>query len=64
MIFDRYKYPLPNNGSGYSFSERELVELLDSIYEKGFNDGVASATISKTIVAYTDIKKKKRKYKR
>lgn len=42
MVFNKYTYPLPNNGSDYSFSEPELIKLLDSVYEKGFKDGVAS----------------------
>lgn len=45
MVIAKYSYPLPNNGSGYSFSEKELVKLLDSVYEKGFEDGVASSII-------------------
>lgn len=44
MVFAKYNYPLPNNGSGYSFSEQELVKLLDSVYDKGFKDGVQVAT--------------------
>ena len=44
MIFSRYNYPLPNNGPNYSFSEQELVKLLDSVYDKGFSDGVQVAT--------------------
>ena len=31
----RYEFPLPNDGKGYKFTEKELVELLDRIYEKG-----------------------------
>jgi hypothetical protein len=26
---------LPNDGLGYKFTEKELVELLDKVYEKG-----------------------------
>lgn len=44
MVFVKYGYPLPNNGSGYSFTEQELVKLLDSVYDKGFKDGVQVAT--------------------
>lgn len=46
MIFAKYTYPLPNNGCGYSFSEQELIKLLDSVYNKGFKDGVSSYAIS------------------
>lgn len=35
MMQVRYEFPLPNDGLGYKFTERELVELLDRIYEKG-----------------------------
>lgn len=31
----RYEFPLPNDGLGYRFTEDELVELLDRVYEKG-----------------------------
>jgi hypothetical protein len=31
----RYEFPLPNDGEGYKFTENELVELLDKVYEKG-----------------------------
>lgn len=44
MVFAKYSYPLPNNGSGYSFTEQELIKLLDSVYNKGFSDGVQVAT--------------------
>ena len=46
MILAKYTYPLPNNGCGYSFSEQELIKLLDSVYNKGFKDGVSSYAIS------------------
>ena len=48
MIFAKYSYPLPNNGTGYSFSEQELVKLLDSVYDKGFKDGVQVSTQTET----------------
>ncbi len=51
MVFAKYSYPLPNNGSGYSFSEQELVKLLDSVYDKGFKDGVQVATPPETTCA-------------
>lgn len=35
MMQVRYKIPLPNDGKGYKFTENELVELLDRVYEKG-----------------------------
>ena len=53
MVFAKYSYPLPNNGSGYSFTEQELVKLLDSVYEKGFKDGVVSSIVPETTMAST-----------
>ena len=50
MIALKYSYPLPNNGSRYSFTEMELIKLLDSVYDKGFEDGVA---VSKPIETTT-----------
>lgn len=35
MMQVRYEFPLPNDGLGYRFTEKELVELLDRVYEKG-----------------------------
>ncbi len=54
MIFSRYNYPLPNNGTGYSFTEQELVKLLDSVYEHGYAHGVESTIEPKTVVATYD----------
>lgn len=51
MIMTKYTYPLPNNGSDYSFSEQELIKLLDSVYNKGFSDGVQVATPPETTCA-------------
>ena len=38
MMQVRYAFPLPNDGEEYRFIEKELVELLDRIYEKGRAD--------------------------
>lgn len=54
MIFSRYNYPLPNNGSIYSFSEQELVKLLDSVYTQGYAHGVESTIEPETVVATYD----------
>lgn len=35
MMQVKYEFPLPNDGKGYKFTEEELVELLDRVYEKG-----------------------------
>jgi DNA-directed RNA polymerase subunit RPC12/RpoP len=54
MVFSRYNYPLPNNGSGYAFSEQELVKLLDSVYDQGYRHGVESTIVSETVTATYD----------
>ncbi len=36
MVFTKYSFPLPNNGDRYDLSQAELVELLDKVYNKGF----------------------------
>ncbi len=51
MVFSKYNYPLPNNGSGYSFSEQELVKLLDSVYDQGYKHGVESTIEPETVTA-------------
>ena len=38
MVQARYEIPLPNDGKGYRFTEKELVELMDRVYEKGRMD--------------------------
>lgn len=54
MIFAKYNYPLPNNGSGYAFSEQELVKLLDSVYDQGYRHGVESTIEPETVTATYD----------
>lgn len=53
MITMKYTYPLPNDGPGYSFTEQELVKLLDSVYERGFEDGVQFTNIGETTYTTT-----------
>lgn len=56
MVFSRYNYPLPNNGTGYSFSEQELIKLLDSVYDQGYKHGVESTIEPETVTAtYRDL---------
>lgn len=38
MVQVKYEIPLPNDGKGYRFTEKELVELMDRVYEKGRMD--------------------------
>ena len=51
MIFERYRFPLPNNGDRYDFSQDELVKLLDSVYERGYTHGVDVTNKIETTVA-------------
>jgi len=44
MVFTKYSFPLPNNGERYDFSQEELVELLDKVYDCGFQHGKEIAT--------------------
>lgn len=54
MIFERYSFPLPNNGDRYDFSKEELIKLLDSVYERGYTHGVESTIEPETITATYD----------
>ncbi len=54
MIFAKYNYPLPNNGSGYAFSKQEFMKLLDSVYDQGYRHGVESTIKPETITATYD----------
>lgn len=69
MVFVRYDFPLPNNGDRYDLSLEELDKLLDSVYQKGFKDGVAStimpettcvSTTNKLVVKYPNRRGRKR----
>lgn len=54
MFFERYRFPLPNNGDRYDFSQEELVKLLDSVYERGYKHGVESTIKPETVTATYD----------
>lgn len=54
MVFVKYSIPLPNNGERYDFSAEELVQLLDSVYEKGYADGKQAAIEPITTTASTE----------
>lgn len=50
MMQVKYEFPLPNDGLGYKFTEEELVELLDRIYEKGrMDEKMLQAAIIKSV---------------
>ena len=53
MFFEKYSFPIPNNGDRYDLSLEELNELLNSVYEKGFKDGVSSTIMPETTSAST-----------
>jgi hypothetical protein len=35
-VFAKYTFPNPNDGDNYRFTLKELVELLDKVYDSGF----------------------------
>lgn len=53
MVFEKYRFPCPNNGDRYDLSLEELSELLESVYQKGFKDGVASTVEPETTCVST-----------
>lgn len=44
MVFCKYTFPNPNDGDNYKFTPKELVELLDKVYDSGFQHGKEVAT--------------------
>jgi hypothetical protein len=44
MVFCKYSFPNPNDGDNYKFTPKELVELLDKVYDSGFQHGKEVAT--------------------
>lgn len=36
QVFVKYSFPSPNDGDNYKFTPKELVELLDKVYDDGF----------------------------
>ena len=38
MVQAIYDFPLPNNGERYDLSQEELVEILNHVYECGFEN--------------------------
>ena len=37
MVISKYSFPLPNNGNRYDLSQDELVQLLDKVYQAGWD---------------------------
>ena len=37
MVFTKYNFPNPNNGDRYDLSQDELVQLLDKVYQAGWD---------------------------
>ena len=37
MVFTKYSFPNPNNGDRYDLSQDELVQLLDKVYQAGWD---------------------------
>lgn len=38
MVQMKYDFPLPNKGEGYDLSQEELVQILDHVYDCGFEN--------------------------
>ena len=53
MVFCKYSFPNPNDGDNYKFTPKELVELLDKVYDSGFQYGKEIATPPVITVAAT-----------
>ena len=51
MIMTLYDFPSPNNGDRYDLSQEELVELLDKVYDGGFQHGKEIATMPVVTIA-------------
>jgi len=51
MVFCKYTFPNPNDGENYKFTPKELVELLDKVYDDGFKHGKEIATPCEVTVA-------------
>ena len=51
MVFCKYSFPNPNDGDNYKFTPKELVELLDKVYDDGFKYGKEIATPCEVTVA-------------
>ena len=62
-VFSKYSFPLPNNGDRYNFSEDELIKLLDSAYDKGYQHGRESMNIGVTTTASYEDKDDNTKWK-
>ena len=37
MVITKYSFPNPNNGDRYDLSQDELVQLLDKVYQTGWD---------------------------
>lgn len=53
MVFCKYTFPNPNDGENYKFTPKELVELLDKVYDSGFQHGKEVATLPVVTTAAT-----------
>ena len=60
MVFAKYSFPNPNNGDRYDLSQDELVQLLDKVYQAGWDHAreiydPAMQPILTTAATYEDI---------
>ena len=68
MVITKYSFPNPNNGDRYDFSQEELVQLLDKVYQTGWDQAREIYDPSKQPVvtaasSYEDIDDNTRWYK-
>lgn len=47
MCITKYSFPNPNNGDRYDFSQDELVQLLDKVYQAGWDQAREIYDLSK-----------------
>lgn len=65
MMITTYDFPLPNNGERYDLSQKELVDLLDKAYHKGFEDGKnVSSAVTTCSSSEDDMRKIESVYKK
>ena len=57
MLFIKYTFPSPNDGENYKFTSTELSNLLESIYNKGWNDARDIYDKSKQVTTTTNFDK-------
>ena len=55
MIQSLYEYPLPNNGERYDLSEKELIDLLQKAFDRGWHYGYGAAQVKYDKESFEDL---------